>query len=233
MPTRRSTRSSSGAGAKQSTLSFKHKVTKAIKTGKEEYKSPSRTKEYIPKSSPEPPSSKDTKQPNAGSDDDDDDEAPQIQNRASSTSTDDEKQQQKQQQDDDPLRQIEQQAQPALTHVQSEDELRAEKITDRAIERYWAGIEASRMAKAVHKKHGEGLSTGEKVLRYFDVSSQYGPCIGIARIKRWQRAQKLGLSPPIEVLAVLLKEEAEGNTEIEKAHMDELLNSTAVGSVGV
>ncbi|KAK4120914.1 hypothetical protein N657DRAFT_648715 [Parathielavia appendiculata] len=228
MPTtRRSSRSSTGASGKQSTLSFKHKVTKAIRTGKEEYKSPSRTKEYIPKPSPEPASSKDTKQ-NAGGDDDDD--ASQVQTPTTSASTDDE---QKQQQHDRPLRQIEQQAQPALAQVKSEDELKAEEITDRAIERYWAGIEAGRMAKAVHKKHGEGLSTGEKVLRYFDVSSQYGPCIGIARIKRWQRAQRLGLNPPIEVLAVLLKEEARGNSGIETAHMDELLNSTAVGSVGV
>lgn len=53
------------------------------------------------------------------------------------------------------------------------------------------------------------------------------------RIKRWQRAQRLGLKPPIEVLAVLLKEEAKGNAGIERAHMDELLNSVAVGSVGV
>lgn len=57
------------------------------------------------------------------------------------------------------------------------------------------------------------------------------PCVGIARIKRWQRAHRLGLNPPIEVLAVLLKEEAKGNKDIERAHMDELLNSTAVGSV--
>lgn len=59
------------------------------------------------------------------------------------------------------------------------------------------------------------------------------PCIGISRIKRWQRAQRLGLNPPIEVLAVLVKEEAAGNKDIETAHMDKLLNSTAVGSVGV
>jgi DNA polymerase delta subunit 4 len=42
----------------------------------------------------------------------------------------------------------------------------------------------------------------------------------------------LGLNPPIEVLAVLLKEEAKGNKGMERAHMDELLNSTAVGSAG-
>ena len=50
------------------------------------------------------------------------------------------------------------------------------------------------------------------------------PCIGIARIKRWQRAQRLGLNPPVEVLAVLLKGEEDGS-----AHMDRLMNATAVG----
>lgn len=49
------------------------------------------------------------------------------------------------------------------------------------------------------------------------------------RIKRWQRAQKLGLNPPIEVLAVLLKEESKGNKGIERAHMDEIMNATVVG----
>jgi len=51
------------------------------------------------------------------------------------------------------------------------------------------------------------------------------PCIGIARMKRWVRANKLGLEPPIEVLAVLLKEEDKGNNKIERAHVDELMSS--------
>lgn len=46
------------------------------------------------------------------------------------------------------------------------------------------------------------------------------PCIGIARIKRWRRANMLKLNPPIEVLAVLLKNE---KVE-ERAHMDRLLS---------
>lgn len=46
------------------------------------------------------------------------------------------------------------------------------------------------------------------------------PCIGIARLKRWRRANMLKLNPPIEVLAVLLKD---GNVR-ERAHMDELLS---------
>ncbi|KAK5651211.1 hypothetical protein OQA88_12718 [Cercophora sp. LCS_1] len=108
----------------------------------------------------------------------------------------------------------------------SESERKAEKVTSAAIERYWKNIDSSRMARATHRKHTEGLTTGEKILRYFDVSSQYGPCIGTARLKRWQRAEALGLNPPIEVLAVLLKEE----NKPQRAHMDELMNSTAVGT---
>jgi DNA polymerase delta subunit 4 len=42
-------------------------------------------------------------------------------------------------------------------------------------------------------------------------------------MQRWVRANRLGLAPPIEVLAVLLKEEEQGNTRIERARVDELL----------
>jgi DNA polymerase delta subunit 4 len=54
------------------------------------------------------------------------------------------------------------------------------------------------------------------------------PSIGIARMKRWVRANKLGLAPPIEVLAVLLKEEERGNSKIERAYVDELMSSKVV-----
>ncbi|KAM0330679.1 hypothetical protein ACHAQA_003631 [Verticillium albo-atrum] len=108
----------------------------------------------------------------------------------------------------------------------SEAEVRAEKMTDAQINKYWKNIEAERIAKRVHV---DDLTTGEKVLRYFDVSSQYGPCVGIQRKRRWERADKLGLNPPIEVLAVLLKEQKQGD-QAERAHMDAILNSTAVGS---
>jgi len=78
--------------------------------------------------------------------------------------------------------------------------------------------------------HQEDLKDEEKVLRLFDMSSQFGPAIGIARMKRWVRANKLGLNPPIEVLAVLLKEEKKGNTRIERAYVDELMsNQFAIG----
>ncbi|KAK1983021.1 DNA polymerase delta [Colletotrichum cereale] len=109
----------------------------------------------------------------------------------------------------------------------SESAARAEKISDAQINKYWKAVEAQRIAPRVHQKD---VSLSEKVLRYFDVSSQYGPCIGLQRMKRWQRAERLGLNPPIEVLAVLLKEEQKGNS-LERAHMDELMNTTVVGPV--
>jgi DNA polymerase delta subunit 4 len=56
------------------------------------------------------------------------------------------------------------------------------------------------------------------------------PCIGSDRLRRWRRAQKLGLNPPIEVLSVLMKEAENGNKDSEIAHMDKILNSTAVGA---
>jgi DNA polymerase delta subunit 4 len=47
-------------------------------------------------------------------------------------------------------------------------------------------------------------------------------------MKRWVRANKLGLEPPIEVLAVLMKEEEKGNNDIERAYVDELMCSKFV-----
>mmetsp|Transcript_41576 Transcript_41576/g.79450 ORF Transcript_41576/g.79450 Transcript_41576/m.79450 type:complete len:103 (-) Transcript_41576:1426-1734(-) len=36
----------------------------------------------------------------------------------------------------------------------------------------------------------------EEVLKAFDLASRYGPCAGIPRIVRWERANRLGLNPP-------------------------------------
>ncbi|KAH8160473.1 hypothetical protein CIB48_g7771 [Xylaria polymorpha] len=109
----------------------------------------------------------------------------------------------------------------------TEAELRADEITDRQISRYWRNVESERRTKRLHQ---EDLSLAEKILRYWDVSSQYGPCVGVTRLKRWQRADRLGLNPPVEVLAVLMQEETKETKGIERAHMDDILNSTAVGA---
>ncbi|XP_064921689.1 DNA polymerase delta subunit 4 [Columba livia] len=44
-----------------------------------------------------------------------------------------------------------------------------------------------------------------EMLRGFDLAWEYGPCTGITRLQRWERAQALGLNPPKHVRDVLLE----------------------------
>ena len=41
------------------------------------------------------------------------------------------------------------------------------------------------------------------MLRSFDLDSRYGPCKGLGRRERWERARGLGLDPPPEVPGLL------------------------------
>ncbi|KAJ7068695.1 DNA polymerase delta, subunit 4-domain-containing protein [Mycena amicta] len=52
--------------------------------------------------------------------------------------------------------------------------------------------------------HAEAENVFHDILRVFDMSYEYGPCIGLTRLERWKRATALGLSPPIEVHDILL-----------------------------
>ena len=44
-----------------------------------------------------------------------------------------------------------------------------------------------------------------KVLKHFDVTLEFGPCTGITRMDRWERAEKHGLNPPLVVKEIILK----------------------------
>ncbi|KAF2690403.1 hypothetical protein K458DRAFT_413176 [Lentithecium fluviatile CBS 122367] len=115
------------------------------------------------------------------------------------------------------------QVQQQTQSTPEEDEAR--RITKKRIEAYWKKEISGDKAPRAHQ---QGLSLEEKILRKFDMSGQYGPCVGIARLKRWQRAHRLGLEPPIEVLAVLLKEqEGKDKLAVQRSHVDELLNARA------
>lgn len=86
------------------------------------------------------------------------------------------------------------------------------------------GFVGDSLTEIVHQKD---VHLHEKILRHYDLSSEYGSCIGITRMKRWKRAQAMDLSPPIEVLAVLLKEDEreakkESRTAGRIAYVDEL-----------
>lgn len=43
-----------------------------------------------------------------------------------------------------------------------------------------------------------------EILRTFDLDTRYGPCVGICRMERWERAKRLKLNPPPEVYDLLL-----------------------------
>ncbi|XP_059433938.1 uncharacterized protein LOC132167061 [Corylus avellana] len=43
----------------------------------------------------------------------------------------------------------------------------------------------------------------EEVLRVFDMNMAYGPCLGMTRLARWERARALGLNPPGEIEGLL------------------------------
>ncbi|KAM6115414.1 DNA polymerase delta subunit 4 [Pterocles gutturalis] len=51
-----------------------------------------------------------------------------------------------------------------------------------------------------------------EMLRRFDLAWEYGPCTGITRLQRWERAQALGLSPPSSIRDALL--EHQDNPEV-------------------
>lgn len=251
MPTtRRSTRSAAAKSTgKQSTLSFNNKVTKTgatkatakelAATGRAATASKAAT-EVEASAITQPPSSAPAKEETtepvvdhvefSDYDDDDDDEKVSI----------------------SPAQ--EQLERTTLHDKKPQAQAEAQDVSEKQVEKYWKGIQDAHIAKRVHQ---ESLTLSEKVLRYFDISSQYGvslkskpfaaidmvqavyanyanacqPCTGISRMKRWQRAERLGLHPPIEVLAVLLKEERQGNADIEKSAIDRIMASTAIGSI--
>nr|WDA42955.1 DNA polymerase delta subunit 4 [Fagopyrum tataricum] len=50
----------------------------------------------------------------------------------------------------------------------------------------------------------DGFTENERILRTFDMNMVYGPCSGMTRIERWERAVRLGLNPPMDVKAFLI-----------------------------
>ncbi|KAF2659204.1 hypothetical protein K491DRAFT_689559 [Lophiostoma macrostomum CBS 122681] len=116
------------------------------------------------------------------------------------------------------------QAVVAQKTISTPEENEARAVSDARIEKYWRKKEKE--GRKTPRVHQQDLSLQEKILREFDMCGQFGPCTGIARLKRWKRAHRLELNPPIEVLAVLLKEqEGKDKISVQRSHVDELLNA--------
>ncbi|KAI8338698.1 DNA polymerase delta, subunit 4-domain-containing protein [Chlamydoabsidia padenii] len=52
--------------------------------------------------------------------------------------------------------------------------------------------------------HQDNMNRVDKLLRAFDLDYKYGPCVGLSRLQRWERANALGLEPPFEIKSFLL-----------------------------
>ncbi|CAA7265148.1 unnamed protein product [Cyclocybe aegerita] len=61
--------------------------------------------------------------------------------------------------------------------------------------------------------HGEKQNKIHEILRVFDDSYDYGPCVGMTRLERWQRAKKLGFNPPQEVYDILTTKQGKEKPE--------------------
>ncbi|KAF9224077.1 hypothetical protein BS17DRAFT_703709, partial [Gyrodon lividus] len=53
--------------------------------------------------------------------------------------------------------------------------------------------------------HSDDLNKIHQMLRFFDMSYEFGPCIGMTRLERWERAEAVGLDPPVREI-LLTKE---------------------------
>ncbi|RKP07176.1 DNA polymerase delta, subunit 4-domain-containing protein [Thamnocephalis sphaerospora] len=58
-------------------------------------------------------------------------------------------------------------------------------------------------AKKLSSTDGNDISAAERLMRAFDMNLKYGPCIGISRLERLQRAQQLGLEVPQTICHLL------------------------------
>ncbi|XP_068607304.1 DNA polymerase delta subunit 4 isoform X2 [Brachionichthys hirsutus] len=62
------------------------------------------------------------------------------------------------------------------------------------------------------QKEAEGQTArqeGLEKLRHFDLDWRFGPCTGISRLDRWERAKGHGLNPPGEIRDLLLHTQAD------------------------
>ncbi|XP_030041592.1 DNA polymerase delta subunit 4 [Microcaecilia unicolor] len=62
-------------------------------------------------------------------------------------------------------------------------------------------VKVTRVVSQAVTKEEEEL----EVLRQFDLNWHFGPCTGITRLQRWERAMELGLEPPTSIRELLLR----------------------------
>mmetsp|Transcript_11202 Transcript_11202/g.19133 ORF Transcript_11202/g.19133 Transcript_11202/m.19133 type:complete len:114 (-) Transcript_11202:245-586(-) len=72
-------------------------------------------------------------------------------------------------------------------------------------------VEGKRQNKSMRAKPQQHLEEStlsdpakiDTILTEFDLCTKYGPCAGVSRLNRWERAQTFGLQPPPAVRDIL------------------------------
>jgi len=65
------------------------------------------------------------------------------------------------------------------------------------------GCEISIESESESEDDEASVARDEATLRGFDLTSAYGPALGLTRLERWDRARAYGLDPPKAVLEAL------------------------------
>ena len=64
--------------------------------------------------------------------------------------------------------------------------------------------------RAVEEEAEDESETYLKILKTFDMSTEYGPALGLTRLERWKRAEGFGLHPPADVHKILTERDTDG-----------------------
>ncbi|RDX51399.1 hypothetical protein OH76DRAFT_1401731 [Lentinus brumalis] len=110
-------------------------------------------------------------------------------------------------------------AQPVLKKDEDSDSERPEEVREKETlnvsDKRWRKLYGEARSKMgdIEPVHAKGQTMVNHILRVFDLSYEYGPCVGVSRLDRWERAQALGLSPPPEVKEILLTKEGSTDTQ--------------------
>jgi len=98
------------------------------------------------------------------------------------------------------------------------DDLQALDLKDPKWKKHYKGVkQEAKSMDAVRTIHGGGQSAVHEILRVFDLSYKYGPCVGVSRLDRWKRAESLGLNPPREVQEILLSKQGVEQEELSQS----------------
>lgn len=79
--------------------------------------------------------------------------------------------------------------------------------TDRGASASFIDIKASHSPRVVNIMSWDDSDATPKpeecILRDFDLNLKFGPCCEISRSARWERAKRLGLCPPEEIVSLI------------------------------